>query len=269
MIAQAVNLEAIREVLAESNTGKLIFPQVVQRMLAAGVQSYFVDAVRAEHTVYFADGATLIENMHLALDPVAPQFSKPAIVAAIRAAQRDEIRYPEFMRRSSAAGVVAYWAYLTGRKVIYFGAEGDFHVELFPSAQPAVVSTTRSVEIAAPAHTAYAFLSDPANMARWAIHNIRSIKPSEGAWVMETPRGTGGFVPHFDAAHGILDHEFVDPREGRWSVPARIVPLGLSVSLYQITLTKPDGMNEENFWQGIPFLDEELQALKSCVEAIR
>lgn len=116
MIAQAVNLEAVREVLAESNTGKLIFPQVVQRMLTAGVQSYFVDAVRAEHTVYLADGATLVENMHLALDPVAPQFSKPAIVAAIRAAQRDEIRYPEFMRRSSAAGVVAYWAYLTGAR---------------------------------------------------------------------------------------------------------------------------------------------------------
>lgn len=140
MIAQAVDLEAIRNVLAESNAGKLIFPQVVQRLLAAGTASYFVDAVRAEHTAYLVDGTTLVEKMHLALDPVAPQFSKTDLVAAIRAAQRDEIRYPEFMRRSSAAGVVAYWAFLTGKKVMYFGAQGDFHVEHFPGAQPAVES---------------------------------------------------------------------------------------------------------------------------------
>ena len=106
-------------------------------------------------------------------------------------------------------------------------------------------------------------------MARWAIHNIRSIELCEDAWVMETPRGTGRFVPHFDAAHGVLDHEFIDPREGRWSVPARIVPIGPSASLYQITLTKPEGMPEEMFWQRILLLDEELQALKSCVETIR
>jgi len=268
MIAQTIDVEAIRAILAEVSTGKLIFPQVVQRMLSAGAESYYVDAVRTEHTVYLSDGTTLVEKVHLALDPVAARFSKPAIVAAIRAAQRDEIRYPEFMRRSCAAGVVGYWAFLAGRKVIYFGALGDFHVEHFPGERPVVVSTTRSVEIAASAHTAYAFLSDPANMARWAIHNIRSIHRNEDAWVMETPRGTGRFIPHFNAAHGILDHEFVDPREGCWSVPARVVPLGPAASLYQITLTKPQGMLEEKFWEGIPFVDQELEVLKSCVEAI-
>lgn len=141
MIAQAVDLGVIRNVFAESNAGKLIFSQVVQRLLAAGAASYFVDAVRAEHTAYLVDGTTLVEKVHLALDPVAPHFSKPALVAAIRAAQRDEIRYPEFMRRSAAAGVVAYWAFLTGKKVIYFGTQGDFHVEHFPGAQSPVDST--------------------------------------------------------------------------------------------------------------------------------
>jgi uncharacterized protein YbcV (DUF1398 family) len=54
------------------------------------------------------------------------------VVAAIRAAQRDEIRYPEFIKRSRAAGVVAYWAFLTGRQVCYFGRQGECHVEKFP-----------------------------------------------------------------------------------------------------------------------------------------
>ncbi len=136
MIGQATNLEAIREVLAESHAGKLIFPSVVQRLLAAGVTSYFVDTLRSEDVVYLTDDRTFTEKMHLPLDPVAEEFSKSGIVAAIRAAQRDEIRYPEFMRLASAAGVVGYWAFLTGKKVIYFGRKGEFHEEEFPGATP-------------------------------------------------------------------------------------------------------------------------------------
>ena len=270
MIAQATNIEAIREVLAESHDGQLVFPQVVQRLLAAGVTSYFVDLLRSEDVVYLADDTTLTIKMHLPLDPVAEEFSKSAVVAAIRAAQKDEIRYPEFMRQSAVAGVVGYWAFLTGKKVIYFGGKGDLHIEHFPGARPDVISTTRSVEIAKPPETAYAFLADPATMSRWAIHNVKSIERAEGnAWKIETPRGPGRFISHFDTAHGILDHEFVDPQDGPWSVSARIVPLGATASRYQITLTKPEGMPDERFWQGIPFVDEELQVLKSCIEAIQ
>ena len=136
MIGQATKIAGIREILAESHAGKLIFPQVVERLLTAGVTSYFVDTLRSEDVVYLADDRTFTEKMHLPLDPVAEEFSKSGIVAAIRAAQRDEIRYPEFMRLASAAGVVGYWAFLTGKKVIYFGRKGEFHVEEFPGATP-------------------------------------------------------------------------------------------------------------------------------------
>lgn len=131
-----MNPQAIRETLAESHQGKLIFPEVVRRMLAAGVESYFVDFLRSEDIVYLNDNTTLIEKMHLPHDPAAAYFSKPGIVAAIRAAQRDEIRYPEFVRQSVAAGVVGYWAFLSGKKVIYFGRKGEFHIEEFPASKP-------------------------------------------------------------------------------------------------------------------------------------
>jgi hypothetical protein len=55
------------------------------------------------------------------------------LVAAIRAAQADEIRYPEFLKRAVAAGTAAYWAFLTGKRVIYFGRNGEFHVEEWSS----------------------------------------------------------------------------------------------------------------------------------------
>jgi len=40
------------------------------------------------------------------------------------------------MKQSAAAGVIAYWAFLTGRKVVYFGRKGEMHIEEFPSAKP-------------------------------------------------------------------------------------------------------------------------------------
>ncbi len=45
MIAQANDTQAIREVLTEAHAGRLIFPEVVRRMLTAGVASYFVDLI--------------------------------------------------------------------------------------------------------------------------------------------------------------------------------------------------------------------------------
>lgn len=136
MNTQATQVETIHEVLAESHAGKLIFPEVVRRMLAAGVTSYLVDMLRAEDVIYLADDSTLTAPLSLKLDPIAQEFSKSDVVAAIRAAQRDEVRYPEFMRRAAAAGVVAYWAFLTGKKVMYFGRNGEIHTEWFPGAAP-------------------------------------------------------------------------------------------------------------------------------------
>jgi uncharacterized protein YbcV (DUF1398 family) len=136
MNTQATQVETIHEVLAESHAGKLIFPEVVRRLLAAGVTSYFVDLLRAEDVVYLADDASFTAPLSLQLDPIAQEFSKSNVVADIRAAQRDEVRYPEFMRRAAAAGVVAYWAFLTGKKVMYFGRNGQVHTEWFPGAAP-------------------------------------------------------------------------------------------------------------------------------------
>ena len=41
------------------------------------------------------------------------------------------------MRQAAAAGVVAYWAFLTGRKVMYHGRKGDMHFEEFPGSPSA------------------------------------------------------------------------------------------------------------------------------------
>lgn len=128
-------------------------------------------------------------------------------------------------------------------------------------------SVTLCVQIACSAAKAYQFIADPATMPRWAIHNVKSIRPvGQNEWEIQTPRGAGRLVSHYDQACGILDHEFVDPKEGPWEVSARIVPAGAKDSVYMITLVKPPSMPEEAFRQGMPLVEEELQTMRHILE---
>jgi uncharacterized protein YbcV (DUF1398 family) len=130
-----MNVTVIHETLAKSQAGELIFPEVVRRLMEVGVESYCCDLANGAEIFYQSDGKTHMEKMVLPLMPIAEEFSASDLVAAIRGAQADTIRYPEFMKRSAAAGVIAYWAFLTGRKVIYFGRKGQLHIEEFPGAK--------------------------------------------------------------------------------------------------------------------------------------
>ena len=104
-------------------------------------------------------------------------------------------------------------------------------------------------------------------MPQWAIHNVKAIRPvGRNEWEIQTPRGAGRLIPHFDQRSGILDHEFVDPKEGSWEVSARIVSAGTKDSVYMITLVKPPSMPEEAFRQGMPLVEEELQTMKRVLD---
>jgi uncharacterized protein YbcV (DUF1398 family) len=128
-----VNINVIHKVMAETQAGELVFSEVVRRLLEIGVESYFCDRASGTETFYMRDGQTHAEKMVLPMAPIAEEFSASGLIAAIRGAQADTIRYPEFAKRSAAAGVIAYWAFLTGRKVVYFGRKGESHTEEFPS----------------------------------------------------------------------------------------------------------------------------------------
>jgi hypothetical protein len=90
-------------------------------------------------------------------------------------------------------------------------------------------------------------------------------KGTDGYWLMEGPRGTSKVKMNSDQSKGILDHEFIDPQEGHWKVPARVVP-GSEGAHFMITFTKPDPMPDEAFEAGMKLLDEELLQLKKRLE---
>lgn len=128
-----MNTEAMRYALEGSENGKLTFPEVVKILLDAGVESYSIDYIRGEDIFYLTGGLTHVEKMNTPIPPVSEDFSQTSLVAAIRGAQADTIRYPEFIRQVTAAGVAGYRAFLTGRRVIYYSRKGDLHIEEFPN----------------------------------------------------------------------------------------------------------------------------------------
>jgi len=128
--------QAIHELAIATQQGKLTFPQVVIGLIEVGVESYLVDFAAKQKTHYLTDGTTHTVHMILDAGPIAPEFNGAGLVAAIRGAQADTVRYPEFVTRSTASGVIGYWAFLTGKRVIYFGRKGEQHIEEFPKPQP-------------------------------------------------------------------------------------------------------------------------------------
>jgi uncharacterized protein YbcV (DUF1398 family) len=124
--------QVIHELAIATQQGKMTFPQVVKGLLEVGVESYLVDFAAKQKTHYLTDGTTHTVPMILDPGPIAAEFDGAGLVAAIRGAQADTVRYPEFVKRSTAAGVIGYWAFLTGKRVIYFGRKGEQHIEEFP-----------------------------------------------------------------------------------------------------------------------------------------
>jgi uncharacterized protein YbcV (DUF1398 family) len=130
-----MNIEVMRYALHESESGKLTFPQVIAALAAENIEGYHKDLIRREVTYYLAEGRTHTEPMTLPAHPIPEAFSPDTLVAAIRAAQRHEVRYPEFIIRAMHAGIAAYRVFFTGRRAIYFGRQGDLHIEHFPPAK--------------------------------------------------------------------------------------------------------------------------------------
>jgi uncharacterized protein YbcV (DUF1398 family) len=128
--------QVIHELAIATQQGKMAFPQVVKGLLEVGVESYFVDFAAKQKTHYLTDGTTHTVPMILDPGPIAAEFDSAGLVAAIRGAQADTVRYPEFVSRSTGAGVIGYWAFLTGKRVIYFGRKGEEHIEEFPKPRP-------------------------------------------------------------------------------------------------------------------------------------
>lgn len=128
------NASIMRETTAGSFEGRLTFPQVVHALAAINIESYTVDLVSLSKTFYAQDGSFYIEDLPpFEGKPISVEFNVEQVRGAIRESQQQTITYIEFLQHIMAAGVSRYEVFIDGRKAIYTGRHGDFHVENFPS----------------------------------------------------------------------------------------------------------------------------------------
>ena len=127
--------------------------------------------------------------------------------------------------------------------------------------------SVRYIFIAADPESVFREVSDVERWPAWAIHNVKTARRQlDGTFAMETPRGAGTIRMLASKEGGILDHEFVDPVQGAWYVPARVTPF-VDGALFCMALAKPPEISSELFAQSMSQLDEELQVLKRRVES--
>ena len=133
-----MNTKIITDTTRQTLFGNISFPEVVGQLLAAGVEYYHVDYVGMRKTFYSADGEAVVTPINYeGLPPVAADFDAAALRADILDSQRNGQQYRDFTRRAMAAGTQGYFAFLRGKRVTYFGRQGDEHTEWFPGAIPA------------------------------------------------------------------------------------------------------------------------------------
>jgi uncharacterized protein YbcV (DUF1398 family) len=132
-----MNTEPILQAARDTLAGTAPFPEIVARLMAAGVEYYHVDYVGMRKTFYGAGGDVVVTPIiYGGLPPVAAEFDAAAVRAAILDSQRNGQEYRDFTRRAMSAGVQGYFAFLRGKRVTYWGRTGDQHTEWFPGTGP-------------------------------------------------------------------------------------------------------------------------------------
>jgi uncharacterized protein YbcV (DUF1398 family) len=130
----AAQTQVMQDCARGALTGDLTFPEIVGKLAEIGVERYHADYSRQEITYYLPDGDSLLVAAPHPAHQTAAQFSPSAVEAAVRQSQRNEHTYADFIRKTMTAGCVGYFVQITGRRVIYFGRNGESHVEHFPPA---------------------------------------------------------------------------------------------------------------------------------------
>lgn len=132
-----MNSTLIYEAAQATLMGTMPFPQVVAKLMEAGVEYYHVDYVGGCKRFYDGVGACVTTALsYEGLPPVAAELDVNALREDIRDSQQRGQPYRDFSIRAMRAGVQGYYAFLRGKRVTYFGRTGDQHTEWFPGAGP-------------------------------------------------------------------------------------------------------------------------------------
>src|SRR5712692_6779539 len=126
-------------------------------------------------------------------------------------------------------------------------------------------SRTLSVSINRPPGKVYEFVSIPENLPKWATGFCKSVRKSDGDWIVETPQGPMKirFVEKND--FGVLDHYVTVAPGVEVYVPMRVLPNGSGSELI-FTLFRLPEMSDEKYAEDASLVERDLRTLKKVLE---
>ncbi len=109
------------------------YPELVKGLIAIGILSYTVEVSTSDILYRFAEGNNIVHAGKITPRTISESFSKEKTIDAVRASQKGEINYPQFMDAIALAGVRFYESTLNGnrKRVTYIGFGGEYE-ELIP-----------------------------------------------------------------------------------------------------------------------------------------
>jgi hypothetical protein len=120
-----------------TETNTLTFPEGVRMIAAAGFNGYLVDYCAGTRTYHHSNGEAFTFR-GLPYPPV-DTFDAELVKAAIKEAQLlvPGYTYQGFSRKvTGLGGAAGYLVSIVGKRVLYFGMNGETHTEYFPGTGP-------------------------------------------------------------------------------------------------------------------------------------
>lgn len=128
-------------------------------------------------------------------------------------------------------------------------------------------SQTLTISIQRSAEETYAFLSDPANMPKWAAGLGSSFKPTDtpNIWQVETPGGLARVRFTEKNNFGIADHYVNAGNAPEVYIPIRVIANGKGSEVLFTLFRYPD-MTDEVYAKDKAAVQQDLETLKRILE---
>jgi len=112
------------------------FPVLAEVLRQAGVQMNRWSLPSCQAIFMMKEGSVVQQGTPLVTGVhEIPRFDREALISALRKDQEGRGTFPEFLQSAWKAGVAGYDVDFFGRKVTYYGVDGESYLEEYPAVE--------------------------------------------------------------------------------------------------------------------------------------
>ena len=130
------------------------------------------------------------------------------------------------------------------------------------------MSRTLNVSIGVAPQKVYDFVSNGANLPKWAPAFCLSAKQAKDGWLVETPQGPVTIRLAPKNSLGVVDHDVIPAKGPAVHVPMRVIPNGFGTEVL-FTLLKTPEMSDDRFKEDMRLVQQDQATLKKVLETGR